>query len=69
MKNVGDKRIVNFVLKDELEACVKPFEGSYKVLTSLGEVRSYGNPVIVDKITLEPEQEMTVVITGTISYM
>ena len=69
MKNVGDKRIVNFVLKDELEACVKPFEGSYKVLTSLGEVRSYGNPVIVDKITLEPDQEMTVVITGTISYM
>ena len=69
MKNIGDKRIVNFTLKDELEECVKPFEGSYKVTTSLGEVKSYGNPVIVDKITLEPNQDMTVVITGTVSYM
>lgn len=69
MKNIGDKRIVNFSLKDELESCVKPFDGSYKVTTSLGEVRSYTNPVVVDKITLEPNQEMTVVITGTISYM
>ena len=69
MKNVGDKRIANFVLKDQLENCVKPFDGSYKVITSLGEVRSYSNPVIVDKITLDPNQEMTVVITGTISYM
>ena len=69
MKNIGDKRIVNFTLKDELESCVKPFDGSYKVTTSLGEVRSYANPVVVEKITLEPNQEMTVVITGTISYM
>ncbi len=69
MKNIGDKRIVNFVLKDELETCVKPFDGSYKVTTSLGEVRSYCNPVVVDKITLDPNQEMTVVITGVISYM
>lgn len=69
MKNIGDKRIRDFVLKDEMEACVKPFDGSYKVTTSLGEVRSYSNPVIVDKITLEPNQEVKVVITGTISYM
>ena len=69
MKNIGDKRIVNFVLKDALEECVKPFDGSYKVTTSLGEVKSYSNPIIVDKITLEPSQEMTVVITGNISYM
>ena len=69
MKNIGDKRIVNFTLKDELEACVKPFDNSYKVTTSLGEVKSYQNPVIVDKITLEPNQEMTVVITGIVSYM
>ena len=69
MKNIGDKRICNFVLKDEMESCVKPFEGSYKVITSLGEVKSYNNPIIVDKITLEPNQEMTVVITGIVSYM
>ena len=69
MKNIGDKRICNFVLKDEMESCVKAFEGSYKVITSLGEIRSYNNPIIVDKITLEPNQEMTVVITGIVSYM
>lgn len=69
MKNIGDKRIRDFVLKDEMEACVKPCDGAYKVTTSLGEVRSYSNPVIVDKITLEPNQEVKVVITGTISYM
>ena len=69
MKNIGDKRIVNFTLKDALEECVKPFDGSYKVTTSLGEVKSYGNPVVIDKITLEPNQDMTVVITGTVSYM
>ena len=65
----GDLRIVNFTLKDELEACVKPFDGSFKVTSSLGEVKNYGNPVVIDKITLEPNQEMTVVITGIVSYM
>ena len=69
MKNIGDKRIVNFTLKDELEECVKPFDGAFKVTTSLGEIQSYSNPIIINKITLDPKQEMTVVITGTISYM
>ena len=69
LKNVGDKRITNFVLKDELEECVKPFNGSYRVNTSLGEVKSYANPIIVEKITLEPGQEMNITITGAISYM
>lgn len=69
MKNVGDKTLRNFILKDELESCVKPFDGSYKVTTSLGEVKSYSNPVVVDKITLEPNQEATITITGLVSYM
>ena len=69
MKNVGDKILRNFILKDELESCVKPFDGSYKVTTSLGEVKSYSNPVVVDKITLEPNQEATITITGLVSYM
>lgn len=69
MKNIGDKRIVNFTLKDELEECVKPFDGAFKVTTSLGEIQSYSNPIIINKITLDPKQEMTVVITGTVSYM
>ena len=56
LKNVGDKRITNFVLKDELESCVKTFDGSYKVNSSIGEVKSYCNPVVVEKITLDPNQ-------------
>ena len=69
LKNVGDKRITNFVLKDELESCVKTFDGSYKVNSSIGEIKSYANPVIVERITLDPSQEATITITGLVSYM
>ena len=69
LKNTGDKRITNFVLKDELESCVKTFDGSYKVNSSIGEVKSYANPVIVERITLDPNQEATITITGLMSYM
>ena len=69
LKNTGDKRITNFVLKDELESCVKTFDGSYKVNSSIGEIKSYANPVIVERITLDPSQEATITITGLVSYM
>ena len=69
LKNTGDKRITNFVLKYELESCVKTFDGSYKVNSSIGEVKSYANPVVVEKITLDPNQEATITITGLVSYM
>ena len=69
LKNTGDKRITNFVLKDELESCVKTFDGSYKVNSSIGEIKSYAKPVIVERITLDPSQEATITITGLVSYM
>ena len=69
LKNTGDKRITNFVLKDELESCVKTFDGSYKVNSSIGEVKSYANAVVVEKITLDPNQDATITISGLVSYM
>ena len=68
IKNNGDKKISNFILKDELESHVKPFDGVYDVYTSNGEIKSYSNPIIIDKISLEPSQIMIVKITGAVSY-
>ena len=66
LKNVGDKRIVNFTLKDELEELVLPFEEGYKVNTTCGQIASYAKPVIVNNITLKPNEEAVVTITGVI---
>jgi hypothetical protein len=66
LKNVGDKRIVNFSLKDELEEFVLPFEAGYEVSTTIGQIASYNKPVMVNNITLKPEEEAIVTITGLI---
>ena len=66
LKNVGDKRIVNFTLKDELEEIVLPFEDGYKVNTTTGQIASYAKPVLINNITLKPQEEAVVTITGII---
>lgn len=66
LKNIGDKRIVNFTLKDELEEIVLPFEAGYKVNTTSGQIASYDKPVLINNITLKPQEEATVTITGVI---
>lgn len=66
LKNIGDKRIVNFTLKDELEEFVLPFEAGYKVTTTTGQVGSYKKPVMINNITLKPQEEAVVTITGVI---
>ena len=66
LKNVGDKRIVNFTLRDELEEFVLPFEAGYEVSTTVGQIASYNKPVMVNNITLKPEEEAIVTITGVI---
>ncbi len=66
LKNVGEKRIVNFTLKDELEELVLPFEEGYKVTTTHGQVASYDKPVVINNITLKPQEEATITITGVI---
>ena len=66
LKNIGEKRIVNFTLKDELEELVLPFEEGYKVTTTCGQIASYTKPVIINNITLKPQEEVIVTITGVI---
>ena len=66
LKNVGDKRIVNFTLSDELEEFVLPFEAGYEVSTSTGQIASYAKPVKINNITLKPQEEAVVTITGVI---
>ena len=66
MKNVGEKRIVNFTLKDELEEFVLPFEEGFKVKASTGQIASYNKPVMVNNITLAPQEEVVITITGVI---
>ena len=66
LKNIGDKRIVDFTLKDELEELVLPFEAGYKVSTTTGQIASYAKPVTINNITLKPLETAVVTITGVI---
>lgn len=67
LKNIGDKRIVDFTLKDELEEFVLPFDAGFKVNASTGQIASYQKPVIINNITLKPQEEAMVIITGVIN--
>ena len=69
LKNVGDKRIVNFTLKDELEEFVLPFEAGYVVSTTTGQIASYNKPVMINNITLKPDEEAVIAVTGLIAEM
>ena len=66
LKNIGEKRIVNFTLKDELEEFVLPFETGFKVSASTGQIAGYQKPVMVNNITLKPQEEAVITITGVI---
>lgn len=66
LKNVGDKIITDFKLKDDLEDFIKPMGETYKVVASKGQIVSYTKPIVIEGITLAPKEEMTVKITGLI---
>ena len=66
LKNIGEKRIVNFTLKDELEEFVLPFEMGFKLNATTGQIASYDKPIKVNNITLKPEEEAIIKITGVI---
>ena len=66
LKNVGDKRIVNFTLKDELEEFILPFETGFKVTAAIGQIASYDKPVLINNISLKPQEEAVFKITGII---
>lgn len=66
LKNIGDKTITDFKLRDDLEDFIKPIGETYKVISSKGQIVSYSKPIIIEGITLAPKEEMTVRITGLI---
>ena len=66
IKNVGDKTVTDFKLKDDLEDFIKPMGETYKVIASKGQIKSYEKPIVIEGITLAPKEEMTVKITGLI---
>lgn len=66
LKNIGDKTITDFKLRDDLEDFIKPIGETYKVISSKGQIVSYSKPIIIEGITLAPKEEMTVKITGLI---
>ena len=66
LKNIGDKIITDFKLKDDLEDFIKPMGDTYKVVASKGQIVSYSKPIIIEGITLAPKEEMRVKITGII---
>lgn len=66
LKNIGDKTITDFKLRDELEEFIKPMGETYKVVSSKGQIISYSKPIVIEGITLAPNEEMTVKITGLI---
>lgn len=67
LKNKGDKVITDFKLRDDLEEFVKPFGDNYKVVTSKGQITSYHHPIVIEGITLAPNEKMDVKITGVIT--
>lgn len=67
LKNIGDKRIVNFTLKDELEEFVLPIEDGYRVSTTHGQIASYLKPIVINNISLKPGEEAKVVIKGIVN--
>ena len=69
LKNVGEKRIVNFSLKDDLEDFILPFEDGFKIQTSVGQIASYDKPIMINNITLKPDEEAVIAVTGLIAEM
>jgi hypothetical protein len=67
LKNIGDKVITDFKLKDDLEEFVQPFGDNFKVTASQGQIVSYAKPIIIEGITLAAGEVMTVKITGIIA--
>lgn len=67
LKNVGDKTITDFKLKDSLEDFVLPLNESFSVTSSKGQITSYSKPIIIEGITLAPKETLTVKIKGIIA--
>lgn len=66
LKNIGEKKIVNFSLKDDLEDFILPFEEGFKVQATIGQIASYDKPILINNINLKPDEEAVITVTGLI---
>ena len=65
LKNVGDKQLVDFSMQDEVDDLL-PFENGFKVCSTVGQIVSYDKPIKINNITLKPQEEAIIKITGLV---
>ncbi len=67
LKNVGDKNIKDFTLRDDCVSKIDPLpNGYYEVLTTNGEVSFTLDEVVISGISLAPGDELEITVTGVV---
>lgn len=67
LRNLGDKNITNFTLKDDAVKILDPLpNGIYEVLTPVGDVTFNLDEVIISNISLSPGSTVEIRITGMV---
>lgn len=67
LKNLGDKNITNFTLKDDAVKVLDPMpNGYYEVLSPEGDVSFNLDEVVISNISLRPSTTIEIRITGMV---
>lgn len=67
LKNVGNKFIRGFLLKDDAPSVIAPLEsGYYEVISPVGNISFVDGDVYIENIDLEPNEEVEITITGKV---
>ena len=70
LKNEGTKVISNFTIKDDAPTNIAPLaNGYYEVLTTNGAVSFEEKEIIISNITLKPQEELQITITGRVKAL
>lgn len=70
LKNEGTKNITNFTLRDDAPCNIAPLSnGYYEVLTTNGAVSFDENEIVISNITLKPQEELQISITGRVKSL
>ena len=70
LKNEGTKVISNFTIKDDAPTNIAPLaNGYYEVLTTKGAVSFEEKEIIISNITLKPQEELQITITGRVKAL
>ncbi len=67
LKNIGDKNICDFTLKDDIPTLINPTDsGFYEVITPIGDISFDDNCVVIEHINLSPGAEIEIIISGKV---